>query len=63
MRRNYLSCVFAIGRIEATNQLFPSRTNVWLIKKVLSCGGLPGRPRVKTMGTRICMTLFVIAAA
>src|ERR1700722_16775532 len=53
---DYLSWVFAIGRIEATCQPFASRTNVWLIRNILSWGGLPGRPRVKKTGTRICMT-------
>ena len=61
-RHDYLSCVFAAGRTEATYHPFVSRTNVWLVRNVSSCGPLPGRPRAKTMGTRICNTSFEIAA-
>jgi hypothetical protein len=59
----YLSWVFAIGRIDATCQPVPSWTNVWQIRNVLFWGGAPGRPRVKTTGTRICMTSLEITAA
>jgi hypothetical protein len=55
-RRFHLNCVFAIGMMDATRHPAAARTRVWLMRNVLSSAGLPGRPRVKVTGTRICWT-------